>query len=477
MAEQDFCPESQEGANVDEHGCSGNQTIEGALVPAQLEIADLDGDGVSTRTEGMIEEPPRTGVRQRGFVGLVAARTQGGPIVMWAHQNTVTEGDDIIDIEGDVALATADGFVIMTDADLRFSLNEAGDVRGITGFANVPLPEFGLLGGAGVSGFAQAVVGLGRGSVLADELDAPLDRGRDYLYFNLEAAASISVADFELSKSAPGATVIYDPTDPFIFMRGDLVGLGSLGPLEDIGVGLSFGGHIPWEADVMPEMFEKFDGHVFLEGTLSFPKVPLAIEGEGVMRVEADELFNETSLLGANGTTLVTHEIFGVFKLDLALADSTTQVEAGLDTKATFAGVPSSNFLTDGPISDNASYITGVVSSKLDESYIEGTGDFSLDGVWITAHTPFVVGDVPLVDVVFRADPTGATLTGRVDLVPDLPGVALSAGVEAEVFIPADGSTYSLIFRGEMEIEGVFYAEGSVGLGPLGLTVLVDTGT
>ena len=42
----------------------------------------------------------------------------------------------------------------------------------VTGVANVPFPEFGLLGGAGFSGFAEANVGLGRGNVLADQFDA-----------------------------------------------------------------------------------------------------------------------------------------------------------------------------------------------------------------------------------------------------------------------------------------------------------------
>jgi hypothetical protein len=474
-AEQDFCPGSVEGAAVDEHGCSVNQDIARTLVPDQLALADIDGDGVSTKTEGMLAALPPSRVRQRGFVGFVAARTQGGPVILFAHENSVSEADsDTFDVEGDVAVASADGFLIMTDADLRLNLNEAGDVRGITGVANVPLPEFGLLGGAGVSGFAQAVVGLGRGNNLADEFDAPLDRGRDYLYFNLQASCAITVADFELGKDAPGATVIYDPTDPFLFMRGELVGLGSLGPLEDVGVGMSFGGHIPWEADVMPERFEKFDGHIYLEGALSISSIPIAFEGEGVMRLPDGNLNTADSQLGVNGTTLLVHELFGVFKLELELLDSTAHVDQGLDTKATFVGVPSSNFLTEGPVRDNASIIEGVVSSKIEESYLEGHGDFELDGPWLSAHTPFNVADIPLLDVDFRVDPTGATLTGRVDLVPDLPGVALSAGVEAEVFIPADGVGYSILFRGDAEIDGVFTADAVIGLGPTGVTLGAD---
>lgn len=476
-AEQDFCPGSVEGASVDRHGCSANQYIEQTLVPDQLAIADIDGDGVSTKTEGMLSDPPRSRVIQKGFVAFTAGRTQDGPVILFAHQNNVSEDDaDTYDVEGDVAVASADGFIVMTDADLRLNLNEVGDVRGVTGVANVPFPDGGLLGGAGVSGFAQAIVGLGRGNVLADQFDAPLDRGRDYLYFNLQASCSITVADFELGKDAPGATVIYDPTDPFLFMRGELVGLGSLGPLEDVGVGLSFGGHIPWEADVEPERFEKFDGHVYLEGLLSISSLPVAFDGEGVMRLPDGNLNTSDSHLGINGTTLLVHELFGVFKLDLELVDSSASVEQGLDTKATFVGVPSSNFLTAGPIRDSASIIEGVVSTKLEESYLEGHGDFDLDGVWLTSHTPFAVSDIPLLDVDFRVDATGATLTGRVDLVPDLPGVALSAGVEAEVFIPADGVGYSVLFRGDAEIDGVFTADAVIGLGPAGVTIGADAG-
>jgi hypothetical protein len=477
-AEQDFCPNTDEGANVDAHGCAANQDIAQALVPDQLEVADIDGDGVSTKTEGMLSQPPPSRVRQRGFVGFVAARTQAGPVVLFAHESSVSEDDDdTYDVEGDVAVASADGFLIMTDADLRVNLNDVGDVRGITGVANVPLPEFGLLGGAGVSGFSQAVVGLGRGNVLADAFDAPLDRGRDYLYFNLQASCAITIADFELGKDAPGATVIYDPTDPFLFMRGELVGLGSLGPLEDVGVGMSFGGHIPWEAEVGPERFEKFDGHVYLEGLLGISAIPVEFEGEGVMRLPDGNLNTTDSQLGVNGTTLLVHELFGVFKLDLELLDSTATVEQGLDTKATFVGVPSSNFLTEGPIRDNASIIEGVISTKVEESYLEGTGDFELDGVWLTSHTPFVVADIPLVNVTFRVDPTGATLTGRVDLVPELPGVALSAGVEAEVVIPANGQGYTILFRGDAEVDGVFTADAVIGLGPGGVTIGADFDT
>jgi hypothetical protein len=453
----DRCSATSPGTPVDAHGCDDVAQAGEQLVPDGTPDADLDGDGESRPSERLVAQPPRTGDVQNGFYPIVLDRGGEAPHVLHAHVANVDDGGETIDVDGDVTLATPTGFVLIEDAQLAFDRDADGEVVGVSGTAFVPMPGFALLDGVTAGVGARADVGYSPGA----DLDAgvPLREERSYLHFILESTAIFSAGDLVLSTDGPGAVVVIDPADPGIFLRGDLVGLGSLGPINDVAIGLSFQGLIPYEPIVTPATdsgvtLETFDGNVWLQGNVDVPGLPLVLLGDTVVSVQSPLTSDDTSAtIGGNGSMDLVFEVFGIDIFEARLANASATVHADDEgVRAAWAGAPDELVFADAlPLAGEASWMTGHAS---DDGAPEVAADATLviSGGWLTGTLFTPLPDIPLAagELLVGADDIDFEAPLRTSL--DIAGVKFGAGVDCVASFAHDASDFSIVIDGYTDV-------------------------
>jgi hypothetical protein len=190
--------------------------------------------------------------------------------------------------------------------------------------------------GVELADLAQVQVGYDYGRNLQD-LDAPVLDDRRYLFFSFSTGLEASAGPVTLSApNGQSVTLVLDPADPMIYFRGNLGGVSGIGPVEDMGIGLSWQGRIPFEPHntfgMDAEDAEGFQGNLYLAGSVSLRRIPLSIDGEIVLDI--DPLGNGRSIAdlgaddlgfqyGANGTLNLAAD-FSVVSFEMELARSST---------------------------------------------------------------------------------------------------------------------------------------------------------
>ncbi len=88
--------------------------------------------------------------------------------------------------------------------------------------------------------------------------------------------------------------IAIDPTDPFFFISGDLVGT-PLGDISDAGIAISAQGLIPFypKVDLNDFPMNSFYGNLYITGNVPLGKYPASFTGETVLSFDSDN--NEDS--------------------------------------------------------------------------------------------------------------------------------------------------------------------------------------
>jgi prepilin-type processing-associated H-X9-DG protein len=125
-----------------------------------------------------------------------------------------------LEVQEDVTISLPTGDLLLADADLVLTLDEAGRVATVRGSATAPVPTFGLLGDWQVVTPARVSVGYDRGASLT-AFNAPLQAERRYFFIDAEAGLHLSTSSMALvSDAGQRATLIVDLAAPMLFVDG-----------------------------------------------------------------------------------------------------------------------------------------------------------------------------------------------------------------------------------------------------------------
>lgn len=476
---RDLCPNTPAGTPVNGRGCAAEQNDPVAAREAAAEAARAAGEALPLPADGASAV--------EGFTNLVVDRASNNPLVFWVRDELVTAIEDGFVVEGSLDLELPGGEMLtFAQASLVFERAADGSIDRVHGTARLPFPASGLLQGIEVEDFAQVQVGYDYGRNLAD-LEAPVQEDRRYLFFSFSVGLEASAGPVTLS--APGGqslTMVLDPADPMIYFRGNLGGVSGIGPIEDVGIGLSWQGRIPFEPHVTFGMTDEdaagFDGNVYLAGSVAIPRLPLSVDGEIV--IDLDPLGNGRSLAdlgsedlgfqyGANGTLNLAAD-FSVLSFEMELARTSTIYHASSEgAYAVFSGQldPDTEWMPSQiPLrSDGAVQVGGKISTDFEESYVRMHGNWSLDASVLGAASGLDLSEISMVEATLDIDNTGFHLSGVTETsFSPLIGLAGEATIEAD-FSEDD---FLVSIDGHLIIDGIdLSADAHAELSPAGLYV------
>jgi hypothetical protein len=354
----------------------------------------------------------------------------------------------------------------------------------------VPFPSFGLLGGVEAKDLVSASMGLDIGANLAS-LEAPLVDERAYLFFNYHQGLSLSAGpvSFETPDNQDG-TLVLDPSDPFVFLTGNMFGLDALGAVEDVGIGVSLRGLIPFAPTTtwgLKDGIGEFDGHLYLSGSIPLKELPMTVSGEMVVDLDpagdGQPVWDTKKLgreVGLNGALDVSVDFLKYWSFEANIGNASVGVKiTDAEQRAYFSGVvePDRSFLPSElpfKVTDNLS-VAGILSKSIDQSYLVADGHYTLDGAGLGKLTGLSLDDLIVANGHMEINKSGFHLIGNLDA-----GVAvtkeLSVGTGAHVTAEfADSpSDFHVDIDGDIEIAGVNLLNAHARIASDGITV---TGT
>lgn len=139
-------------------------------------------------------------------------------------------------LRGDFEIPTGGEPVVLGEAEVAFVYDETGEPVFVNGTALMPFPTQGFLSHIEVERQPMVSFGVDLGSELGFT-GAPLVAERSYLYFY---GNSIFEAGYgAISMTTPGAelSMVLDPSDPYFYIGGELIGLGDGGKKDGEGDG------------------------------------------------------------------------------------------------------------------------------------------------------------------------------------------------------------------------------------------------
>ncbi|MCK6570560.1 hypothetical protein L6V77_05530 [Myxococcota bacterium] len=457
---RDLCPGTAPGTPANERGCAAAQHDPVAAREAAASVGEplpLPADGPS---------------EVRGFTTLVVDRASNNPLVFWIRDELVTALEDGFVVQGSLDLELPGGQMLtFAEASLVFERTANGDIDRVHGTARLPFPGAGLMEGVELADLAQVQVGYDYGRNLQD-LDAPVLDDRRYLFFSFSTGLEASAGPVTLSApNGQSVTLVLDPADPMIYFRGNLGGVSGIGPVEDMGIGLSWQGRIPFEPHntfgMDAEDAAGFQGNLYLAGSVSLRRIPLSIDGEIVLDI--DPLGNGRSMAdlgaddlgfqyGANGTLNLAAD-FSVVSFEMELARSSTIYHASREgAYAVISGQvsPDLDWLPEGmPIrAEQALEVAGKISTDSEESYLRMHGDYSLDLSGLGALSGLDLSELFMADATIEVDRDGFHLAGvtRTQITP-LIGLNGEATVTAD--LGADMDDWRVTIDGHLVIDGI----------------------
>lgn len=452
--DRDLCPGSPRGLRVDANGCADTQR-EPAPPPDAPRVIPESGT-----------------VAPNGFMTLVLDPRGRFPMVFRALAANVRRVAEGFEVNGTLVLECPGGqSVTLVEASLVFERGAtSADLTQLHGTVRVPFPRFGVLDGVEVADLARASVGFASGAELMGRRlveRAPLAPERKYLYFTFSAQFSASRGPLSLSAGGGAdTTLLLDPSDPSVFVRGTLRGLGPLGDVTRA-VGLSLRGEIPFTPALdrdLPDSLRMSRGHMYLNASVPLGRLPLTFTGETVIDLDPD----------ADGRTPWSHELQGLrvgtnasldvnlpvgpftFAFTAAQGTSIAQLSRTGAASAWFdtaLGGDTSWMPAEIPMpSVGAARVTGYTSTEVNASWLRADGDYRLDasaleralGVRLGAFTAHG-------SLTARRD--GVRITGRTSTsLSPLVGLAGDANVLATFTTPRD---WNITLNGRLSVARV----------------------
>lgn len=390
---------------------------------------------------------------------------------------TVTRQGPDTRATGELGLTTPLGPITMARSDIVLRQLADGRLDTFAGRSVVPAPSLGPFQGLRVEDPTQVEVLYQRGADLR-RLDAPLQDGRKYLAYRISQGLALSVGDFTLK--APGhkeALLVLDPADPFLFVTGDLPGLKKLGKLEDLGIGLSAQGLIPFEATTrwaLDRRARGFQGHLYLRGKVPLGKYPMAIQGETAVRLQRVGPSLVPTAVGGNGTLLLVVPLldFIDFEMQLGTASAVASYE-GRNSQAYFSGVarPTLPFLPkDLPVlPEREMKVAGLIdAARIQDSFLRAEGKYEMGLARLTKLVGIELKDLRETKGFLRLDRDGFVAKG-VTRSQFSPLVKFDSQVEVHAFFSRQRPTkdFSVGLTGALKVGGVgLGADAKVELGP-----------
>ena len=396
-ADHDLCPESPHGARVDDNGCAPSDDSDGDGIPEDQDLCPdtefgPNSDGCDVH---QVDEDGNPLVDAAAFRVFLFDGGADSAIAMRTLGANVVENGMAFEIRGTVLVDTPLGHVPLFEAELSLHTTDGNPLHidRVTGRAAVPLPDLGVLAGLEVEDLVSAEIGLDYG-VNLEHLEAPLQKDRRYLYFDFSAGLSASLGPISMSAGGASATVVLDPADPMFYVSGGLLGLAAIGPIEDVGIGMSAQGLLAFEP-VRPleraNIDAAFDGHLYLGGTVPVGRLPLSIDGEVVVNVDPDEdgatIFNDASadfVLGGNGVLSFGVEFLEFFEFGFELGKATAVAKVtDSESYAFFSGelAPDVAWLPSWiPMMPRVTgSVEALVSDSLADSYVHVDARYAMD--------------------------------------------------------------------------------------------------
>jgi hypothetical protein len=425
-----------------------------------------------------------------------------GGIVLESDSSNVRVHEDGVgfDVVGDVEIPTAGEPVVLGEAIVVFSMKPGGGRAFTYGTALMPFPRQGFLSAIEVSRQPMVSFGVRPGSEIGFT-GAPVHPDRHYLYFYgntiLEAGYGA------ISMTTPGGTLsaVLDPSDPYFYIAGELIGLGGNDPEQEEGddseqagegddseaeeaeegdgaslsaFAFSLHGQIPFTPLVtrgVEEYLPEFDGHVYVRGDIPLHAF-LSLSGDTVFDIDpdmdGDHPFEPTFYdgssrpdlaIGGNGTLAVGVPFLRFFEFGFDLGHATavgmvsdlqpTQVvfsgEIGVDQSDIFGALPVSLGFPD-PFALYGAYTESELGS-----FLHGEGALGLDPSAIGALFGVELGPISSSEAVMDVNSLGLTVQGRTSTSP-LPALGFA---EASVIahVSPDGLDSYLAIEGDLRID------------------------
>lgn len=504
---------SQRGADLsgaDQSGAdqSGGRTIAAGLVELDrsadtpTEPGETGGDNAKTQgSESIVDESG----------GAIDVPTLPAGIDLEGAVEQIDLDDGSIMTIGDVAVTTDAGVITLPDARVIESPDGA-----VATVATIPLPDSGPLATAIPSALPNGKVGTATGAQLSATVPhlSP-DTIYTYLLFRGELSLDTGIAGgssdlldhIEVFGQEPGIVVI-DPDDYF-YVGGTCVTGGtadkerndsSPGPagskpgesaISDFdpvvialepadvavpcGFGISNGGRIPVEPDLVPAAgpIPEMNAHVLIHGS-EVVAPGLALDGTMFF-----QLLDPGFRMVANGTLLASLSVIsGTLGIDVPLGDATIDMSVssnGLQTRfVTESADPGELLLpvvvdvagVDGGVRAEGSFGFAIAAdgtpSVAADSYLHIEGRLNLQAGGLAGVAGVELSAISI-DGLMHLDPTGYRVAGSFDgsLVPQ---IDLGAGATVEAFIAFDDlANSSILVAGDASV-GVIELTGEAGL-------------
>ncbi len=522
----DLCPGTPTGADVDAYGCSAEQRAAGVgagvfggatrgvderlpgEAPDGVTSGDSQGNEVDVagplapaastaeEAQALLDDPPETGSVRNGFVALVVDRQSDRPLVFFTFASNVTTLENGYEVHGALLLTTPLGQVPIANASVVF---EKGDdpkygLERVRGFVGMPFPVAGALRGFEVDDLVTASIGLDWGKNLKD-LEAPIHDDRKYLFFHYQTGFEARSGPISITlPGAADATLIFDPFDPFLFARGSLLGLSALGPVEDVALGLSARGRIPFAPETTFELgagIEPFEGQLYFGGSVPLARLPMTLSGHMVLDIDPNGdgrplgAIDQAGMeLGLNGDVALTASFLDILSFEAPIGQATVGLRVtGDEQQAYLSGViePDQSFLPDElPLrAEQTIEVAGFISSEIEDSYLVLEGEYRMVGSSLTQKVGVDLSDLAVAEARLDVDRRGFRLAGTmrvgVTLAKDL---EIGGGAAVEAFFADDPADFYVRITGDVTVAGQELFDARVRMDAHGLFVEgeLDTG-
>lgn len=461
----DLCPGTPAGQAVNARGCAAAQSDPVEIRREAAAAAEAAGAPLPLPADGQSAV--------EGFTNLVVDRASNNPLVFWVRDELITAIDNGFAVEGSLQLELPGGEMLtFAEASLIFERAADGSIDTVHGTARLPFPAGGLVEGLEFADLAQVEVGYDYGRNLQD-LEAPINDDQKYLFFSFSVGFEASAGPVSLSMpDGQSATIVLDPADPMIYFRGNLGGVSGLGPIEDMGIGLSWQGLIPFTPHLTFGMDDAdaagFEGNVYLAGTVDIPRLPLAVTGEIVADMdpngEGRSLFDVAVddmgfQYGSNGTLSLTADFLQFLSFDLELARSSMIYRVDGDgASAVFSGQisPDQSWMpSQVPLrASQAVQVAGKLSTDIADSYVRLHGNYTLDLSGLGALSGLDLSELFMADATVDIDQDGFHLVG-VSNTSFAPGIGLNGEAQVEAFFGDNPDDWRVTIDGDLVIKGI----------------------
>lgn len=422
-----------------------------------------------------------------GFTRLVLAPKGEKPVVFQAANEAVEALANGFEVRGELTLDTPAGPLSFGSAEVVFEWGPDRTIglSTVRGAVDVPFPGAGALQGVSVASVARGQIGYDVGSNLAD-VEAPIARDRHYLYVDTEAG--LSATSGIVTFSAPvggGLRALIDPTDPSLFFKGDVLGLGKFGKVTDLAVGVSARGQLPFTPKVtwgIEDQVKAMKGHLFVSGSVPLSKYPLSIDGDIVVNVDPDNtgkpaFSNATGglAIAANGTVNVTIDYVPSLELSFPVVNATMGGKV-TDTEqdAYFSGEADSDVKwipTVIPLRPAGKVkVAGRVHSDVSKSFLKAEGKYTLATTMVNEWLDLGLSDVDLATAKMQIDKNGFRIQGAA-ATPIHAALAPKGAVQVDAFFSGSRSNWYAQMSGDFSVAGFPLGSASAKASPSGLFV------